>query len=306
MKFSNLESTTILKPTNLSAFKRMWGIGRNKRLLLPFLQGVLNNKLSSPIEQVVLLKPVLDTDAAHLRQSVVEVLCRDARGDKYVVQLGVVDFYLPLIIKNARTYAEQAFVPDPLDPTFDHLKGVIFTGLIANQIFADQKWTKNEKVFFYEPNAAVSSFHRMEFIFVNLDPFKTHLPASLKHLPIDQQVYFFLAKGESVSEKEINQLCNAHPIFYRLYEELNPLCWNEVELASYQEDEARDYFRVSLMNNLQLKARPDDAHLCQERSNHQYKEKDPLRRRSAFEWEQSNNLGKPPISIKKYSSLSCL
>ena len=69
-----------LDPKNDFAFKHIFGNEKHKNLLISFLNTVLQNQLSSPIQDLDFLKPVQDPELASKKQSAVDVMCQDREG----------------------------------------------------------------------------------------------------------------------------------------------------------------------------------------------------------------------------------
>jgi hypothetical protein len=75
-----------LDPKNDFAFKRLFGTEKNKEILIRFLNEMFAG-IHDKIEDVEFLKTNQDPEIASLRQSIVDVLCSDAGGKTWVVEM---------------------------------------------------------------------------------------------------------------------------------------------------------------------------------------------------------------------------
>jgi predicted transposase/invertase (TIGR01784 family) len=77
----------ILSPTNDAAFKRMFGMEHNKDILMHFLNGVLRLEGSDVIREVTLLKSELGPETLDHKNGIVDVLCMDQDGRRFIVEM---------------------------------------------------------------------------------------------------------------------------------------------------------------------------------------------------------------------------
>ena len=97
-----------LNPKNDMAFKRIFGTEKNKDILINMLNAVLKSQLHKRIEEIQFLTPIQDPETAGSKQSIVDVLCKDKDGCKYIIEMQV----SPVrgFEKRAAYYAAKAFV----------------------------------------------------------------------------------------------------------------------------------------------------------------------------------------------------
>lgn len=97
-----------LNPKNAVAFKKIFGTTKNQAILIHFLNDILVFREHQPITEVSFLQTVPDPDLAVKRMSLIDILCRDAAGNTYVVAM------LPAqakgFEKRAQYYAAQAYL----------------------------------------------------------------------------------------------------------------------------------------------------------------------------------------------------
>ena len=126
-----------LDPKNDLAFKRIFGSERNKDILIHFLNDLFGNTVN-PIEEVKFLKTTQDPEVAAQRASIVDVLCHDANGDYFIIEMQVdsepgfekwAQFYA------ARTYIEQR----ERGVEYKDLKQVTFLAITKEILFPGEK-----------------------------------------------------------------------------------------------------------------------------------------------------------------------
>ena len=70
--------TKFLDPKNDIAFRRVFGTDNNKPILTAMLNAVLSSQLRTPISEVTFLPTIQLPDIAAHKESIVDVICRDA------------------------------------------------------------------------------------------------------------------------------------------------------------------------------------------------------------------------------------
>src|ERR1700730_15344369 len=97
-----------LDPKNDVAFKRVFGSEKNKDILIHFLNDMITFKEKGRISDVTFLKTVQDPDTAVLKTSIVDILCRDDKGNQYIVEMQVAKE--KGFEKRAQYYASKAYI----------------------------------------------------------------------------------------------------------------------------------------------------------------------------------------------------
>ncbi len=95
-----------LDPKNDFAFKRIFGTERNKDILIPFLNDMLEFKGGVKIKDVQFLKTSQDPEIASSKQSIVDILCIDDDGRQHIVEMQMAN--TKGFIKRAQYYAAKA------------------------------------------------------------------------------------------------------------------------------------------------------------------------------------------------------
>ncbi|AAS14388.1 conserved hypothetical protein [Wolbachia endosymbiont of Drosophila melanogaster] len=76
-----------LDPKNDVAFRRIFGTEKNKDILIHFLNDILGFTGKDEIKEIEFLSTVMDPEIASDKQSIVDVLCRDSSGARYVIEM---------------------------------------------------------------------------------------------------------------------------------------------------------------------------------------------------------------------------
>ena len=117
--------TKFLDPKNDFAFRRVFGSERNKDILIHFINDILVFKKAEPIVEVTFLKTIQDPEIATKKTSIVDVLCQDEKGNKYIVEMQVAKE--KGFEKRAQYYAAKAY-PNQADVKgkYKNLKEIVF------------------------------------------------------------------------------------------------------------------------------------------------------------------------------------
>lgn len=78
-----------LDPKNDFCFKQIFGTEKNKDILIHFLNDILKYEGSEKITEVTFLKTIQDPEIAAYKQSIVDVLCKDQKGEQVIVEMQV-------------------------------------------------------------------------------------------------------------------------------------------------------------------------------------------------------------------------
>jgi predicted transposase/invertase (TIGR01784 family) len=129
-----------LDPKNDLAFKKVFGTEQNKAILINFLNDVLEGE-HEKIEDVDFLKTSLDPEIAALRQSIVDVLCRDKNGNSLLVEMQYSND--SHFIKRAVSYASRAYLDqrkkrenETKSGGYEDMRRVIFFAIMAKPLFS--------------------------------------------------------------------------------------------------------------------------------------------------------------------------
>jgi predicted transposase/invertase (TIGR01784 family) len=232
-----------LDPKNDIAFKKIFGTEKNKDILIHFLNDMLVFKGGYNITEVTFLKTIRDPEIASHKTSVVDIMCADSVGNKYIVEMQVAaDDYF---IKRAQYYAAKAYSSQlRVGGEYKTLKEIIFLAIIDFNIFPEKKEFKSDHVILDK----LTNEHDLKdfsFTFLELPKFKKTKEDLVTIL--DKWTFFFKHAGET-SEKDLQEIIGNDVIIQRAYEELNKFGWSEEELSDYDSVVKRDMVHQSTLD----------------------------------------------------------
>ncbi len=76
-----------LDPKNDLSFKKIFGSEKNKNILIHFLNDILGFSTSDQIMEIEFLSTIMDPEIASDKQSIVDVLCKDSIGNRFVIEM---------------------------------------------------------------------------------------------------------------------------------------------------------------------------------------------------------------------------
>src|SRR5688572_24235027 len=134
-----------LDPKNDFAFKQVFGTEKNKDVLIHFLNDVLDTNNRGTIVDIEFLKPSQDPEIIYKKQSVVDVLCKDSSGVKYIVEMQVA--HSTGFEKRAQYYATKAYCSQMVKGgKYPDLKEVIFLAITNFVMFPKKASFKSDHV----------------------------------------------------------------------------------------------------------------------------------------------------------------
>ena len=221
-----------LDPKNDFAFKQIFGQEKNKDILIPFLNEMLNLKGNEAILDVTFLKPNLDPEAAAKKQSVVDVLCQDHMGRKYIVEMQVAK--TKGFEKRAQYYAAKTYSTQLLQgQQYDALKEVIFLAITDFIMFDDKSSYKSDHLIL-DRDTHEQDLKDLVFTFVELPKFKKSLD-ELKTVT-DRWLYFF-KYAASTLEEEVVRIAGGQEEIGKAYQVLNRFTWTDNDILIYEQEE---------------------------------------------------------------------
>src|SRR5260221_11234770 len=134
-----------LDPKNDVAFKKIFGTEKNKDILIHFLNDMITFKESGPIKEVSFLKTVQDPETAARKTSVVDILCKDEKGNQYIVEMQVAK--QRGFEKRAQYYASKVYISQAhVGGEYQNLKEVIFLAISDFVMFPKKEAFKSDHV----------------------------------------------------------------------------------------------------------------------------------------------------------------
>ena len=199
------------------------------------LNAVLSSQLRTPISEVTFLPTIQLPDIAAHKESIVDVICRDALGKQWIVEMQVA--VSKGFEKRAQYYAYKAFISQMgKGSAYQDLQEVIFLAFVNFDIFPHKLHYKSEHVTL-DKKSGDHDLDRISFTFVDLKKFERQPSKHVSQLTLEEKFYYYLVHASTASEAELEQLIGEDPILRKAWEELNAYYWNEEELLMYERAE---------------------------------------------------------------------
>lgn len=234
-----------LDPKNDFAFKRIFGSEKNKDILIALLNSVLKNQLNCPIKEVTFLNPTQDPEVAAKKQSIVDILCQDVYGKKYVVEMQVAS--AGGFESRAQYYAFKTFVSQAGEgQEYEDLKAVIFLAFTNFSVFPKKEKYKTEHVIL-DRDTQERDLDKISFTFVDLVKFDAQLKSKNKgveDLTQEEKFYYFLCHAPETKPDDLRKIVKNSAVIKKAYDELDRYYLTPEELSTYERDEKRlkDYY----------------------------------------------------------------
>ena len=223
--------TKYLDPKNDYAFKRIFGQEKNKAILIHFLNSVISFKEGLPVQDIEYLKPIQDPDISSQKTSIVDILCKDAKGNKYVVEMQVARE--KGFTKRAQYYAAKAYCSQADEGSSYHdLKEVIFIAITQFVMFEKKPDFKSDHIIL-DKKTKEHDLKDFSFTFLELPKFnKTEINA-LDGI-IEKWMYFF-KYAQDTSPDTIQQMSENDTVLGTAFKELDRAYWTKDELLNYED-----------------------------------------------------------------------
>jgi predicted transposase/invertase (TIGR01784 family) len=216
-----------LDPKNDLAFKRIFGSERNKDILIHFVNDIFDLS-KNPVEEVTFLETNQNPRIAAERSSSVDILCRDQKGNRFIVEMQVA--YDSSFEKRAQYYAAKTYI-EQRDRGIEYkdLKQVTFLAITNFTIFSQkQGYLSHHHIL--DTKTGERDLEDFSFSFLQLPQFnktKDQLATT-----VDKWAYFFKYADET-KEEDLDQIIGNDLILKRAYEELNRFSWSKGDLRTY-------------------------------------------------------------------------
>ncbi|WP_265023279.1 MULTISPECIES: Rpn family recombination-promoting nuclease/putative transposase [unclassified Wolbachia] len=212
-------------------FKKIFGTERNKNILIHFLNDILGCTEVNTIQEVEFLSTIMDPEIASDKQSIVDVLCRDSSGNRYIIEMQLTrdkGFEKRAQLYAAKAYSRQA---DKSGKYVD-LKKIFFIAISNCTLFPD----KLDYISSHTIRDEKTNEHDLkdfQFIFIELPKFPKSRAEQLESV-VDRWLFFFKYADETTDE-DLRKIAEKSPIIKLAYDELDKFHWNEKDLIAYEE-----------------------------------------------------------------------
>ncbi|MBA3604338.1 MAG: Rpn family recombination-promoting nuclease/putative transposase [Parachlamydiaceae bacterium] len=223
-----------LDPKNYIAFKKKFGTEKNKEILIHFLNDMIVFKENSPIQSVTFLKTIQYPETLVKKTSIVDILCKDEKGNQYIVEMQVAKE--KGFEKRAQYYASKAYISQASSGgAYYDLKEVIFLAIADFVMFPQKAAYKSDHVIL-DKQSLENDFKDFSFTFVELPKFNK----DIDHLAnMTEKWCYFFKHAESISLEEMLKLIADDEIMEKAYKQLDWVTWSDTELLTY--DQAEKY-----------------------------------------------------------------
>lgn len=220
--------TRYLDPKNDVAFRKVFGEEKHKRIPIDFLNAVLALEGDDRIADVEFLnlKQAPEIDAR--KESIVDVMVRDQRGIKYIVEMQVAK--MEGFEKRAQYYAAKTYCAHfGKGGKYHDLKKVIFLAITDYVVFPKKEGRYKSDHVILDSQSHEHDLRDFSFTFVELPKFNK----SLKDLrTIEDKWYYFLKHADE--SDNIEEIIANHPEIKEAYDVLDRFHWSEEELQRYE------------------------------------------------------------------------
>jgi predicted transposase/invertase (TIGR01784 family) len=218
-----------LNPKNDFAFKRVFGTEKNKEILIHFLNDIFEGEYET-IEDVEFLPLHQDPEIAALRQSIVDVMCRDTKGNRMIIEMQcATDTHF---IERAVAYACRAYLNQRTTAKgYGDMKPVIFLAVLDHTLFSDKKeYLSHHKLL--DVYTKENDITNLSFSFLELSKFKKQSAEKIE-TNIEKWAHFF-KDAESISPREMEELERSDKAFWKAYTALAEFNYTPDELLEYE------------------------------------------------------------------------
>lgn len=220
-----------LDPKNDLAFKKVFGTEKHKEILIHFLNDILGPRDGINIIEVEFLSPIQDPEVLAKKQSIVDVLCKDQNGRKYIIEMQVAKTHG--FESRAQYYAAKAYVSQMgKGGKYADLKEVIFIAILDYELFPQKPHYKSNHTI-RDDLTNERDLDGLRFVFIELPRFNKKL-GELSNI-IEKWCFFFKHAPETTPQ-ELVQLVKDEPIIEKAYDALDSYAWSEQDLLRYEQE----------------------------------------------------------------------
>ncbi|APR98684.1 Rpn family recombination-promoting nuclease/putative transposase [Wolbachia endosymbiont of Folsomia candida] len=209
-------------------FKRIFGTEKNQNILIHFLNDILGFTEKSAIQEVEFLSTIMDPEIASDKQSIVDILCKDSIGNRFVIEMQVARD--KGFEKRAQLYAAKAYSRQSC--SYFDLQKVYFIAISNCNLFPiDVHYISTHNIRDIKTNGHY--LKDFQFVFIELPKFLKSTVDQLENT-IERWCYFF-RYAEDTTDEDLKKIAEQAPIIKLAYDELDKFHWNEKDLAAYEE-----------------------------------------------------------------------
>ena len=285
-----------LDPKNDVAFRKVFGSEKNQDILIHLLNDVIIFQENRPIKKVTFLKTVQDPDIASQKTSIVDILCEDDLGCKYIVEMQVAK--TTGFEKRAQYYASKAYCSQiHVGGAYHKLKEVIFLAIADYIMFPKKKKYKSDHILL-DKETLEHDLKDFSYTFIELPKF-TKTIEELNTLT-EKWCYFFKYADET-SPEDLQKLIGNDKILERVYHELDRFYWTEQELLDYEQAEKARNDYISSLTQSRLEGKEEGIAIGEAKGKAEGKEEGKAEERAKAEQEKAEIQARFAKSLEKKS-----
>ena len=240
----------LLNPQNDWVFKQVFGQEKNKKILISFINTMLEG-VQEPVEDVEFLKVETDKEVLTLRQSIVDVLCKTNKGERYIVEMQTA--YDTAFLQRAMAYASRVYLNQRTNIQkergdlggYKTMRPVIFLAVMGNTLFPNKKNYLSHHTF-KDNDTGECDIKLMSFSFLELS--KVNLRFEELKNDVERWVYFF-KNAATISPAELEAILGSGTIFGQAYQTLNRAGYTPEQLLEYERyDMKEDEIQTRIMD----------------------------------------------------------
>lgn len=248
----------LLDPKNDWAFKQIFGQEKNKRILISFLNTMLEG-VQEPIEDVEFLKIETDSEIIALRQSIVDVLCKTKDGKNFIVEMQRASdsgFIQRAVAYACRVYLNQRTKKNKSKNDhggYNKMQPVIFLAIMQSTLFKDKKeYLSHHKV--QDVLTGSCDIDQLSFSFLELSKFNKRF-GELEN-DIERWTYYF-KNAEDISPSRLEEILKGGTIFGEAYKVLEMSAYTPNQLLEYERYEMKEDEIQTRLNDVKEKAKKE-------------------------------------------------
>ena len=218
-----------LSPRNDAAFKRIFNEERNKDILMHFLNDIL--PLKSAIKRISFLKTVQNAEIAALRESLIDTMCEDENGERFIVEMQVA--HERGFDKRSLYYAARAYLSQRgKDVHYKDLKNVYFLAITGFCPFPNKRdWFSH--IGLTDLKTHEHDIASIQLFFLQLPLFEK-TKEDIKGMSIREKWAYFFKHADETREEELEEIVGKDLVIKKAYDELNRFSWSEQDLLYYE------------------------------------------------------------------------
>ncbi|WP_395462884.1 Rpn family recombination-promoting nuclease/putative transposase [Wolbachia endosymbiont of Cantharis cryptica] len=209
-------------------FKKIFGTEKNKNILIHFLNDILGFTGTNTIQDVKFLSTIMNPEIASDKQSIVDVLCKDSHGNRYIAEMQLARD--KGFEKRAQLYAAKAYSRQ--SGNYIDFKKVFFIAISNSILFPSEvEYISTHNIRDIKTNGHY--LKDFQFVFIELPKFTKSKVEELESTK--ERWCFFFKHAEDTTDEDLKDIAEKSPIIKLAYDELDKFSWEEEDLAAYEE-----------------------------------------------------------------------